>query len=71
MRTRIGQLTLLRVGGVYEDSTIKSLQETTGVYTPTKAYYDDGKSIMSRDQLVRIVLTNGMIHYKKKGTYRL
>lgn len=71
MRTRIGQLTLLRVGGAYEDSTIKSLRETTGVYTPTKAYYDDGMSIMSRDQLVRIVLTNGMIHYKKKGTYRL
>ena len=71
MRTRIGQLIILRVDGVYGDSTIKSLQETTGVHTPTKAYYDEGKPIMNRDQLVRIVLTNGMIHYKKKGTYRL
>ena len=71
MRTRIGQLTLLRVDEVYRGSTIKSLQETTGAHTPTKAYYDDGTAIQSRDQLVRIVLSNGMIHYRKKGTYRL
>ena len=71
MRTRIRQLTLLRVGGAYGDSIIKSLSETTGVHIPTKAYYDDGKSIENRDQLIRIVLINGMIHYKKKGTYRL
>lgn len=71
MRIRIGQLTLLRVGEVYRGSTIKSLQETIGTHTPTKAYYDDGTAIQSRDQLVRIVLSNGMIHYRKKGTYRL
>lgn len=71
MRTRIGQLTMLRVGGAYGDSTIKSLSETTGARMPTKAYYDDGTIIQDKDQLVRIVLTNGMIHYKKKGTYRV
>ena len=71
MRTRIGQLTLLRVGEAYGGSTIKSLSETTGAHTPTKAYYDDGKSVMNQDQLIRIVLINGMIHYRKKGTYRV
>ena len=71
MRKRIGQLTLLRVGGAFRDTTIKSLQETVGSKMPTRAYYEDGSTIENRDELVRIVLSNGMITYMKKGTYRL
>lgn len=77
MRARF-QKKVLTVGGVYlnfEEKygwpplVIKSLEETVGIKMPTKAYYEDGKLIENKDELVRIVLTNGMIRYMKKGTY--
>lgn len=80
MRTRIGQLKVLKVGGLYYpqdrndyrvDLMIKSITETVGSKMPTKAYYDNGETIQNSDQLARVVLQNGMIHYLKKGTYRI
>ena len=69
----------LKVGGPFHvkrasgfrTETIKSLQETEGRKMPTKAYYEDGTTIQNGDKLVRIVLTNGMIHYLKAGTYKI
>ena len=63
---------ILVVGGLYKDGqTIKSISETVGSKMPTKAQYDDDSYVQNSDQLVRIVLHNGMIHYMKKGSYIL
>ena len=60
----------LVVGGLYSgDYRIKSITETIGSKMPTKAQYDDGTYVQNEDQIVRIVLQNGMIHYMKKGSY--
>ena len=60
----------LEVGGLYSgDYRIKSITETIGSKMPTKAQYDDGTYVQNEDQIVRIVLQNGMIHYMKKGSY--
>lgn len=68
MRQRF-QRKLLSIGGIFRDTTIKSLQESVGFKMPSKAYYEDGKPIECKDELVRIVLTNGQITYMKKGSY--
>ena len=61
---------ILTVGGPYKDGyTIKSITETVGSKMPTKAQYDDDTYVQNTDQIVRIVLNNGMIHYMKKGSY--
>lgn len=61
---------ILVVGGLYSgDYRIKSITETIGSKIPTKAQYDDGTYVQNEDQIVRIVLQNGMIHYMKNGSY--
>ena len=61
---------ILVVGGLYSDDyRIKSITETIGSKMPTKAQYDDGTYVQNEDQVARIVLQNGMIHYMKKGSY--
>ena len=61
---------ILVVGGLYSgDYRIKSITETIGSKMPTKAQYDDGTYVQNEDQVARIVLQNGMIHYMKKGSY--
>jgi hypothetical protein len=61
---------ILVVGGLYSDDyRIKSITETIGSKMPTKAQYDDGTCVKNEDQVARIVLQNGMIHYMKKGSY--
>lgn len=61
---------ILVVGGLYSDDyRIKSITETFGSKMPTKAQYDDGTYVQNEDQIARIVLKNGMIHYMKKGSY--
>lgn len=57
---------ILKVGEEYEPGVlIKSITKTNGFKMPTKAYYDNGKTIQSTDQLYRVVLDNGMIRYVK------
>ena len=69
MRKRFTKKKLV-VGGLYScDYRIKSITETIGSKMPTKAQYDDGTYVQNEDQIVRIVLQNGMIHYMKKGSY--
>ena len=71
MRKRFTKKNLV-VGGLYSgDYRIKSITETIGSKMPTKAQYDDGTYVQNEDQIVRIVLQNGMIHYMKKGTEQL
>ena len=61
---------ILVVGGLYSgDYRIKPITETIGSKIPTKAQYDDGTYVQNEDQIVRIVLQNGMIHYMKNGSY--
>ena len=61
---------ILVVGGLYSDDyRIKSITEAIGSKMPTKAQYDDGTYVQNEDQVARIVLQNGMIHYMKKGSY--
>ena len=63
---------ILVVGGLYSDDyRIKSITETIGSKMPTKAQYDDGTYVQNEDQVARIVLQNGMIHYMKKGSYNI
>lgn len=69
MRKRFTKKNLV-VGGLYSgDYRIKSITETIGSKIPTKAQYDDGTYVQNEDQIVRIVLQNGMIHYMKNGSY--
>ena len=69
MRKRFTKKNLV-VGGLYSgDYRIKSITETIGSKMPTKAQYDDGTYVQNEDQIVRIVLQNGMIHYMKNGSY--
>lgn len=63
-----------RVGDQYgqRDVFIKSITPTDGLHCPTKAYYDNGKTIPSSDKdIARAVLTNGEIHYLEKGTFAI
>lgn len=69
---------ILTIGGLYypqakddyrTDLMIKSITETSGSKMPTKAQYDDGTYVQNEDQVARIVLQNGMIHYMKNGSY--
>ena len=69
MRKRFTKKNLV-VGGLYSgDYRIKSITETIGSKMPTKAQYDDGTYVQNEDQVARIVLQNGMIHYIKNGGY--
>ena len=69
---------ILTIGGLYypqakddyrTDLMIKSITETIGSKMPTKSQYDDGTYVQNEDQVARIVLQNGMIHYMKNGGY--
>ena len=65
MRKRISDYKTLKVGDTYKGVVVKSVKETTGAHCPTKAFYDNGDSIMNSDKVLRIVLENGFIHYIK------
>ncbi len=67
MRRRISEYKAapLKPGDLYEGSTVKFTRRVSGAQTPTKAYYDDGKPVESGDEVLRVVLVNGMIHYVK------
>ena len=67
MRRRISEYKAapLKPGDKYERSTVKSTRRILGTQTPTKAHYDNGKPIECKDEVLRVVLVNGMIHYVK------
>jgi len=55
----------LKPGDSYGSCTVKSVHKIQGAQAPIKAYYDDGKPIENKDDVLRMVLDNGMIHYVK------
>ncbi len=67
MRKRISNYKAapLKPGDKYLWSTVKTTRRVLGIQTPTNAYYDDGKLIGSKDEVLRVTLDNGMIHYVK------
>ncbi len=65
MRKRISDYKTLKAGDTYKGVVIKSVKEISGSHCPTKAFYDNGDVIISSDKVLRVVLTNGFIHYVK------
>jgi hypothetical protein len=55
----------LKPGDQYEGSVVKSTRRVSGVQVPTRALYDNGELVGSQDEILRVVLVNGMIHYVK------
>lgn len=65
MRKRISDYKTLKAGDTYKGIVVKSVKKITGAYCPTKAFYDNGDDIMNSDNVLRVILTNGFIHYVK------
>jgi len=71
IKRKIDGVLLLPTDGRYQGVAVKSFKVAKGVDMPTKAYYDDGATIQNQDDVVRVVLTNGMIHYLRKSECKI
>ena len=65
MRKRISDYKTLKVGDTYKGVVVKSVKQIPGSHCPSKASYDNGDAVMNTDNVLRLVLTTGLIHYVK------